>query len=76
MCASDLFVNISNLEVGILYSLHNFLVKVFDPSSLAAILLGPNIFILVLLKKSDIPSTSGFSGPTTNNFIFFFQTLF
>ena len=41
-------------------------VTIFDPSSIEAILFGPNILILFFSKKSTTPSTKGFSGPTTN----------
>ena len=40
-------MKISNLDVGILNFLHSFFVKVFEPSSLAAILLGPKTLILI-----------------------------
>ena len=46
-----------------LYSLQRFLVKIFDPSSCEAALLGPNTFTFVSFKKSTNPSTNGFSGP-------------
>ena len=50
--------------VGILYFLHKFFVNIFEPSSCEAALLGPNTLILFSFKKSTIPSTRGFSGPT------------
>ena len=37
---------------------------------------GPNILIFVFLKKSTIPFTSGFSGPTINRVIFFSKAFF
>ena len=53
-----------NFAVGILYFLHKFFVKIFEPSSCEETRSGPNTFILFCVKKSTIPSTSGFSGPT------------
>ena len=58
------FLKTPNFAVGILYLSQIFLVKIFDPSSLAADLFGPKTLILFFSKKSTIPSTSGFSGPT------------
>ena len=45
------------------------MVNILEPSSWDDILSGPKIFIFVFLKKSTIPSTNGFSGPTIINFI-------
>ena len=70
MLASFFFEKTPKFAVGILYFLHIFFVKIFDPSSCDAIWLGPNTLILCLSKKSTIPSTSGFSGPTTTKSIF------
>ena len=50
--------------------------NVLEPSSFDAILLGPKTFIPEFWKKSYIPSTKGFSGPTTNNSIFFSSAIF
>ena len=47
-----------------LYFLHKFLVNILDPSSFDANLFGPNTLMLFFFKKSTIPSTRGFSGPT------------
>ena len=54
-----------------LYFLQIFFVNILDPSNLEAILLGPKVLILYFLRKSTIPSTKGFSGPTINKSIFF-----
>ncbi len=48
-----------------MYFSHIFLVNIFEPSSWDEILSGPKTFISESLKKSTIPSTKGFSGPTT-----------
>ena len=45
--------------------------NILEPSSFDAILFGPNTFILFSLKKSTIPSTNGFSGPTITRSILF-----
>ena len=68
--ALSMFSKIPNLAVGILYFSQIFFVKIFEPSSWDANLLGPNIGIFILSKKSTIPSTNGFSGPTIINWIF------
>ena len=60
-----------NFAVGILYFSQIFFVNILDPSSCDEILSGPNISIPLLLKKSTIPSTSGFSGPTIIKSILF-----
>ena len=64
------------LAVGILYSSHINFVKVFEPSSLEEYLLGPKTFIFFCSKKSTIPSTKGFSGPTITRPILFFLIKF
>ena len=63
------FFKISNFAVGIPYCLQIFFVKVLEPSNCEAFLLGPNTLIFFSFKKSDIPSTNGFSGPTTTKSI-------
>ena len=67
------FFKILNFAVGILYFLQTFLVNVFDPSNCDSTLFGPKTFIFFSCKKSAIPSTKGFSGPTTTNSISFFK---
>jgi hypothetical protein len=57
--------------VGILCFSHRFLVKILEPSSCEASLLGPKTLILFASKKSTIPSTNGFSGPTIIKSILF-----
>ena len=47
-----------------MYFSQSFFVKIFEPSSCEAILFGPKTFMLFFFKKSPIPSTRGFSGPT------------
>ena len=61
---SLIFLKIPNLAVGILYFSHKFLVNILEPSSRDALLLGPNTLILFFSRKSTIPFTNGFSGPT------------
>ena len=74
--ASINFLKIPNFAVGILYFSHNFLVKIFEPSSFEANLFGPKVLILFFSKLSTIPSTSGFSGPIITISISFFFTKF
>ena len=47
-----------------------FFIYTFEPSSLAAALLGPKITRSFALKISTIPSTKGASGPTIVKSIF------
>ena len=58
------------MAVGILNLSQRSFVKIFEPSNWAAILLGPKTFILFFSKKSVIPFTKGFSGPTMIKSIF------
>jgi len=65
-------LKIPKFAVGILYSLQIFFVNIFEPSSCEANLLGPKTFTRLSSKKLTIPSTRGFSGPTTTISIFSF----
>ena len=60
------------LAVGILYSSHINFVNVLEPSNLDEYLFGPKTFIFFCSKKSTIPSTKGFSGPTITRSILVF----
>ena len=64
------------MAVGILYFSHNSFVKILEPSSCEATLLGPKTLILFFFKKSTNPSTKGFSGPTIIKSILFLITVF
>ena len=55
-----------------LYFLQIFFVKIFDPSSWEGIFFGPNTLIFSFSRKSTIPLTKGFSGPTTTKSVFAF----
>ena len=65
-----------NWAVGILYFSHIFFVNILEPSSCEEILLGPNTFIPLFVRKSTIPSTRGFSGPTITKSILYSSTNF
>ena len=60
-----------NFAVGILYFSQMCFVKIFDPSSLADLRLGPKTDIFFFSRKSTIPLTNGFSGPTITKSILF-----
>ena len=55
--------------VRIFWRAKNSFIKAFEPSNLAAALLGPKIFSPWLLKISTTPSLRAFSGPTTQSSI-------
>ena len=71
---SNAFSKIPKFAVGILYFWQRFFVKIFDPSNWEAALSGPNTLTEEFSKKSTIPSTRGFSGPTISKSILFFST--
>ena len=60
---ADEVLQILKDAVGIFFILHTFFINAFDPSNLAAYLLGPKTFILFFSKKSTNPLTKGSSGP-------------
>ena len=66
----------SKAAVGILYFLNSFFINAFDPSSWAALPLGPNALIFSASKASTKPRTRGTSGPiTTKSMVFFFANV-
>jgi len=63
--ASLILLKVPKCAVGILFFLHKFYMKVFEPSNWDANLSGPKTLTFFSFKKSTIPSTKGCSGPTT-----------